>query len=48
MTTVTVKVSAKYQIAVLQIARKNLNIKQGDYLLVDVQDGAIILIPQSK
>ncbi len=45
MTTTTVKVSSKYQIAVPQIARKKLNIKQGDLLLVDVQDGMIILIP---
>ena len=44
----SVKVSAKYQIAVPQIARKKLNIKQGDRLLVDVQDGVIILIPQPK
>ena len=48
MTTTTVKVSSKYQIAVPQIARKKLNIKQGDLLLVDVQDGVIILIPQPK
>jgi AbrB family looped-hinge helix DNA binding protein len=48
MTTTSVKVSAKYQIAVPQIARKKLNIKQGDRLLVDVQDGVIILIPQPK
>jgi len=48
MTTTTVKVSSKYQIAVPQIARKRLNIKQGDRLLVDVQDGVIVLIPQPK
>ena len=48
MTTTTVKVSARYQIAVPQIARKKLNIKKGDYLLVDVQDGVIVLIPQPK
>jgi AbrB family looped-hinge helix DNA binding protein len=48
MTTTTVKVSSKYQIAVPQIARKKLNIKQGDLLLVDVQDGVIVLIPQPK
>jgi len=44
----SVKVSAKYQIAVPQIARKTLNIQKGDRLLVDVQDGVIILIPQPK
>ena len=48
MTTTSVKVSAKYQIAVPQIARKKLNIKKGDRLLVDVQDGVIVLIPEPK
>lgn len=48
MVTTSVKVSAKYQIAVPQIARKKLNIKKGDRLLVDVQDGIIVLIPQPK
>lgn len=48
MTTTSVKVSAKYQIAVPQIARKKLNIKKGDRLIVDVQDGVIVLIPQPK
>lgn len=46
--TTSVKVSAKYQIAVPQIARKKLNIKKGDRLLVDVQDGVIVLIPEPK
>ena len=48
MATTTVKVSAKYQIAVPQIARKKLNIKKGDRLLVDVQDGVIVLIPEPR
>ena len=48
MTTTSVKVSAKYQIAVPQIARRKLNIKKGDRLLVDVQDGVIVLIPEPK
>lgn len=48
MATISVKVSAKYQIAVPQIARKKLNIKKGDRLLVDVQDGVIVLIPEPK
>jgi len=48
MSTTTVKVSSKYQIAVPQMARKKLNIKQGDLLLVDVQDGVIVLIPEPK
>jgi len=46
--TTSVKVSAKYQIAVPQIARKKLNIQKGDRLLVDVQDGVIVLIPEPK
>ena len=48
MATTSVKVSAKYQIAVPQIVRKKLNIKKGDRLLVDVQDGVIVLIPEPK
>lgn len=48
MATTSVKVSAKYQIAVPQVARRKLNIKKGDRLLVDVQDGVIVLIPQPK
>ena len=48
MSTTSVKVSAKYQIEVPQIARKKLNIKRGDRLLVDIQDGLIVLIPQPK
>jgi AbrB family looped-hinge helix DNA binding protein len=44
----SVKVSANYLISIPQIARKKLNIKQGDRLLVDVQDGVIVLIPQPK
>jgi len=46
--TTSVKVSSKYQIAVPQIARKKLNIKKGDRLLVDVQDGVIVLLPEPK
>ena len=48
MSTTSVKVSAKYQIAVPQIVRQKLNIKKGDHLLVDVQDGVIVLIPEPK
>jgi AbrB family looped-hinge helix DNA binding protein len=43
---VSVKVSSRYQIAVPRIARERLNIKSGDRLLVDIQDG--ILLPQPK
>lgn len=48
MSAVTVKVSSRYQIAVPRIARDRLNIKSGDRLLVDVQDGLLILIPQPQ
>ena len=41
----TVKVSKRYQIAVPALARDLLNIKSGDRLIVDIQDGIIILIP---
>lgn len=42
----TVKVSSRYQIAVPASARSKLNIKRGDRLLVDIQDGMILLIPK--
>jgi AbrB family looped-hinge helix DNA binding protein len=46
--TVSVKVSSRYQVSVPRIARERLNIQRGDRLLVDVQDGALILIPQPQ
>lgn len=45
---VSVKVSSRYQIAVPRVARERLNIESGDRLLVDVQDGLLILIPQPR
>jgi len=42
---VTVKVSSRYQIAVPRVAREHLRIKKGDRLLVDVQDGVLVLLP---
>lgn len=45
---VTVKVSSRHQISVPRIARDRLNIQRGDRLLVDVQDGLLILIPQPQ
>jgi AbrB family looped-hinge helix DNA binding protein len=45
---VSVKVSSRYQIAVPRIARELLNIQSGDRLLVDVQDGLLILLPQPQ
>jgi AbrB family looped-hinge helix DNA binding protein len=44
----SVKVSSRYQIAVPQQARKRLKIKSGDRLLVDVQDGMIVLLPEPE
>jgi AbrB family looped-hinge helix DNA binding protein len=48
MSSVSVKVSSRYQIAVPKIAREHLNIQKGDRLLVDIQDGLLILIPQPQ
>ena len=48
MTTTSVKINTRYQITILQMARKKLNIKKGDRLLVDVQDGVIVLISEPK
>lgn len=42
----TVKVSGRYQISLPSRARQELQIDAGDRLLVDVQDGMIILVPQ--
>ena len=44
----SVKVSSRHQIALPQMARRRLNIHAGDRLLVDVQDGLLILIPQPQ
>ena len=44
----SVKVSSRYQIAVPRIARDRLKIEKGDRLLVDVQDGLLILLPLPK
>ena len=45
---VSVKVSSRYQISIPRIARERLNIQSGDRLLVDVQDGLLILTPQPQ
>jgi AbrB family looped-hinge helix DNA binding protein len=44
----SVKVSSRYQIAVPREARRRLNIREGDRLLVDIQDGLLILVPQPR
>jgi AbrB family looped-hinge helix DNA binding protein len=48
MAKISVKISAKYQIMIPQIARKKLHIRKGDHLLMDVQDGVILLTPEPK
>ena len=48
MPRVSVKVSSRYQIAVPRVARERLNIQRGDRLLVDIQDGLLILLPQPQ
>ncbi len=49
MTNITsVKVSKRYQIAVPALARQLLNIKSGDRLLVDIQDGIMVLLPEPE
>ena len=45
---VNVKVSRRYQIALPRLARQRLSIQAGDRLLVDIQDGLSILIPQPQ
>ncbi|MFZ0547016.1 MAG: AbrB/MazE/SpoVT family DNA-binding domain-containing protein [Candidatus Promineifilaceae bacterium] len=42
----SVKVNSRYQVSLPNRVRKELNIQAGDHLLVDVQDGLLILIPQ--
>jgi AbrB family looped-hinge helix DNA binding protein len=43
-----IKVNAKHQITVPAVVRKKLNIKKGDCLLVDVQDGMVVLMSHPK
>ena len=44
----TVKVSQRHQISLPSQARQALGISAGDRLLVDVQDGMLILLPQPE
>ena len=46
--TMQVKVSSKHQIAVPAAVRRQLEIDAGDHLLVEVQDGVIVLIPMPE
>jgi AbrB family looped-hinge helix DNA binding protein len=42
----TVRMSSRNQIVIPSAARKSLDIEPGDRLLVDVQDGVLVLVPQ--
>lgn len=44
----SVKISKRYQIAVPAAARERLNVQSGDRLIVDIQDGMLILLPQPR
>ncbi|HNS40380.1 MAG: AbrB/MazE/SpoVT family DNA-binding domain-containing protein [Anaerolineae bacterium] len=44
----TVKVSGRYQISLPSRARRELDIEAGDRLMVVVQDGMLILLPQPR
>ena len=48
MPAITVKVSSRHQIHVPRVARDRLSIQSGDRLLVDIQEGLLILIPQPE
>jgi AbrB family looped-hinge helix DNA binding protein len=43
---ITVKVNGRFQITLPDHVRQQLNIQAGDRLLVDVQDGLLILVPR--
>ena len=45
---VWVKVSKKHQIAVPSAVRKQLGIKSGDVLLVELRDGYAVLLPEPQ
>lgn len=45
---VSVKVSKRYQVVLPSAARRQLAIEAGDRLLVDVQDGVLVLVPQPE
>jgi len=44
----SVKVNAKYCITLPSVVVKELNIQKGDSLLVDMQDGVVVLMPYPK
>lgn len=46
MSRIKVKISSKHQIAVPSAIRKELDLVAGDYLLAQVRDGVIVLVPR--
>ena len=45
---VSIKVSKRHQVVLPSAACRQLHIEAGDRLLVDVQDGVLVLIPQPE
>jgi AbrB family looped-hinge helix DNA binding protein len=45
---ITVKVNRRHQITLPRVVCERLNIQPGDRLLVEVRDGAVLLVPQSE
>jgi AbrB family looped-hinge helix DNA binding protein len=45
---IRVKVSGRNQIAAPSSIRKELSIKSGDHLLVEVRDNTVVLIPEPQ
>ena len=43
---VSVKVGSRYRVVIPRVICECLSIRRGDRLLVDIQDGLLILIPQ--
>lgn len=48
MTKISIKVDSRYRISIPKQVRKPLKIKRGDCLLVDIQDGMVILLPEPQ
>ena len=48
MKATVVKVDTKYQITIPKSVREKLQVNAGDRLLLDVQDGMMILIPEPR
>ena len=48
ITSVIIKVNSRNQISLPKSSLEKLNIKAGDRLLLDMQDGIMVLIPQPE